>query len=114
MTYTFKLFKPELDVAQEKTVEMVYNWERDLWEHQQNLARYQELLEDANFTGRTFPDGTTFRDKIEREIPVIEWAIEECLKLITVAEKDLPKVTKRQAIVAKIEWAVAVETLPTK
>lgn len=103
MTYTFKIFTPEAEEAQESIVQSIYNRERDLYWHMQTLERYKEILKDENFEGRVFGDGTTFRQKIESEIPVLEWAIKECERLISVSEKDLPPPTKIAEIVVNIK-----------
>lgn len=103
MTYVFKIFTAEAEEVNESIVQSIYNRERDLHWHMQTLERYKEILKDKNFEWRVFPNGTTFRQKIENEIPVLEWAIKECEKLIQTSEKYLPVKAKIKETVAKIK-----------
>lgn len=105
---TYLVFQPDSEQAQEQIVQQVYLWEQDLHSHKTTLARYQELLADPKFIGREFPDGTTFRNKIEKEILVLEWAIKECEKLVETEASKLPKQEKISEIVAKFTNTQAV------
>ena len=69
---TLKVFSPDADEAKERLVETVYNRERDLLDHENTLARYRGILSDPTFVGRTFPDGSTYRQKLEKEVLVLE------------------------------------------
>jgi len=45
----FIVFEPNAEENQERLVQQVYLRERDLYDHQQTLTRYREILKDPDF-----------------------------------------------------------------
>lgn len=83
MAYTLNINNNE---EEKKVVQSIMLRERDIFDHEQTLARYNKMLEDETFVGSSFADGKTFRQKIEQEIPVLQGRISECRALIKAME----------------------------
>ena len=86
MTYTPRTLSINTREEQKRAVQSLIGWERDIFDNTNNLARYREILKDEDFIGSTFPDWTTFRQKAMGEISVLEWRIQECIKLIEASD----------------------------
>ena len=93
------VYKNDSEERKRGVVMSIYAWEKDMEDHEMTLARYKKILEDESFVGRVFKDGSTFRQKIESEIPVLEGAIAECQKLIDTTKDMLPTDAEIQGIV---------------
>lgn len=72
-----------------------------MYDHEQTLARFNKMLEDKDFVGSEMEDSkgrkVSFRQKIEKEIPVLEGRIAECKALIKSME-DMGKIPSQARI----------------
>jgi hypothetical protein len=110
MSYTLNV---NTDEEAKKIVLSIMWRERDIFDHEEALARFQKILEDPNFIGSTMNTKNwpiTYRQKIEMDIPVLEGRIAECKALIKSLE-DLGKVPPQEKIdqlVAEIQAGSAL------
>lgn len=95
--YVPLVFSTTQDERDEFIVQQIEWRERDIYNHELRLESFEEVVKDPNFVWSILPDGTTFRQKIENEIPVIQGRIAELKKLIDV-ENDLGRVPNETRI----------------
>ena len=113
MTYTPRTLSINTREEQKRAVQSLMDWERDIFDHTNNLNRLKEMLKDENFVGSTFEGGKTFRQKAEEELSVLEWRIQECIKYIEVSDTIwlLPSNAIITEIVTEIKAEMIAQTL---
>jgi hypothetical protein len=98
----FKLLKQE--EQDEMLAETLLAQERDLYMHEINKERFLGII-------NSLPAENSFRQKLEREIPVIDSRIEEVSSIIDALEPQLPDNQRLTDAMTRIEARRANRTI---